>query len=139
MNLTPAYEYLNKPQRIELKIRRLMYRREALISCLLPKGLKPKEIQVQETSPGDKMADVMVDVKVIEDDIQRLSLEKTEAVKDIIRTIGMLDNDAERTVLTGYFLARRSMVDLSEEMNYSLRSAFRLRRKALEHVTRLIA
>lgn len=139
MNLKPAYEYLNKPHRIELRIRRLMYRREALLSCLLPKGLKPKIVQVQESAPGDKMADVMAEVKGIEDEVERLSWEKVEAIQDTIRTISRLESDAERTVLMGFYVARRPMTELAEELHYSERSAFRLKRKALENITRLIA
>ena len=138
MNLKIANEYLNRPHRIDLKIRRLMYRREALLNCLLPKAIRPKYIQVQEGTPGDKMADVMAEVKDIEDEIARLYDERTKAVRETMQTIERLDDDAERTVLFGYYLARRNMNDLAEEIHYSVRSAFRLKRKALENITRLI-
>lgn len=139
MNTQPAYLYLNRPYKIDLQVRRLLYKREALLSCLLPKGITLKKDKVQESFTGDKIGDVLGEVEYIEQNINRLLNEKAGVVRETLDTIDKLDSEEERTVLIGFYLARRSMTDLAEEMHYSVRSAFRLKRRALEKIVDLIA
>lgn len=138
MNIQPAYLYLNRPYKLDIKVRRLLYKREALLSCLLPKALVPKEVQVQESVSGDKLGDILGEVEEIEQNIDALLREKAEAVRDTAETIDKLESEEERAVLIGFFLARKSMMEIAEEIHYSRRSIFRLKHRALEHLMELI-
>lgn len=138
MNLQTAYDFLNRAHRIDLKVRGLMYKREALLSCLLPKALTPKAIQVQESIPGDKLSDIMAEVQIIEQDINRLLNEKAAAVRETAAMLDKIEDEEERTVLTGFFVARRSMTEIAAELHYSIRSAYRIRRRGMEKLATMI-
>lgn len=138
MNLQTAYDFLNRPHRIDLKVRGLMYKREALLSCLLPKALTPKAIQVQESIPSDKLSDIMAEVQLIEQEINRLLNEKARAIREIVETVDKLDREEERLVLIGFFVSRRTMTDLAEEMHYSVQGVYTLRRRGMTKIKALL-
>lgn len=138
MSLRDVYVFLNRAHSIDRRIQTLCYKREGFLSCLLPKALTPKAIQVQESIPGDKLSEVMAEVQLIEQEINRLLNEKARAIREIVETVEKLDREEERLVLIGFFVSRRTMTDLAEEMHYSVQGVYTLRRRGMTKIKALL-
>ena len=138
MSLRDVYVFLNRAHSIDRRIQTLCYKREGFLSCLLPKALTPKAVQVQESTSGDKLSEIMAEVQIIEQEINRLLNEKARAIREIVETVEKLDREEERLVLIGFFVSRRTMTDLAEEMHYSVQGVYTLRRRGMTKIKALL-
>ena len=119
MNRQDTYNYLMRVRHIENKILRMELRCEELRTCLDAKAIRYDKVNVQ-TSPTDKVSEIVSTVVDLEKEIRHLRCEKARLVNEISEAIEKLAKDSEKTVLTLYFIRRKTMEDhLSEILEAS--------------------
>lgn len=127
-----------RERRIEKRIRRLMIRREELMSCLYPGSMRYDVDRVQE-SPDDRMAAVFAEVDDLDRKIGALLVEKATAVIEVGHAIETLEDENEKDVLSMFFIERRSTSEIAEEKHYSVRQIQRLRKRGVEKMSHNVA
>lgn len=130
-----GYDYMMRPRRLELRIRRVCLQIEELESCLLPQGIRYDRDKVQ-TSPEDQLSKVAARILELEKVRDQMIHERALLILEVQDNIDTLDSEPERLVLEAYFLSRMSMVSIAEMMHYSLRQTFNIRTKALQKIAR---
>lgn len=130
-----GYDYMMRPRRLELRIRRVCLQIEELESCLLPQGIRYDKDKVQ-TSPEDQLSKVAARILELEKIRDQMIRERALLILEVQDNIDTLDSEPERLVLEAYFLSRMSMVSIAEMMHYSLRQTFNIRTKALQKIAR---
>lgn len=130
-----GYDYMMRPRRLELRIRRVCLQIEELESCLLPQGIRYDKDKVQ-TSPEDQLSKVAARILELEKVRDQMIRERALLILEVQDSIDTLDSEPERLVLEAYFLSRMSMVSIAEMMHYSLRQTFNIRTKALQKIAR---
>lgn len=130
-----GYDYMMRPRRLELRIRRICLQIEELESCLLPQGIRYDKDKVQ-TSPEDQLSKVAARILELEKVRDQMIRERALLILEVQDSIDTLDSEPERLVLEAYFLSRMSMVSIAEMMHYSLRQTFNIRTKALQKIAR---
>lgn len=117
MTLDETYDFLMQIRRKEIIIRRKETQRDELRACLLPGAIRYDRDRVQST-PTDKMADVIVRVDELDREIEQLRREKASLVIEISDAIETLEDDNEKTVLTEFYIARAPMTEVANAINY---------------------
>ena len=130
-----GYDYMMRPRRLELRIRRICLQIEELESCLLPQGIRYDKDKVQ-TSSEDQLSKVAARILELEKVRDQMIHERALLILEVQDNIDTLDSEPERLVLEAYFLSRMSMVSIAEMMHYSLRQTFNIRTKALQKIAR---
>lgn len=136
MTLTETYEYLQRPRKLELSIMRLSLQHDELQACLLPAAIRYDKDVVQ-TSPDDKLSEVAAAVLDLEKKIQRLRSQKARLLLEINAAIDKLD-DKDAVILTAYYVKRMTMSDVADIIDKSLQHTYRLRKKAVQHLSELM-
>ncbi len=136
MTITETYDYLLRPRRLELSILRLCLQHEELQTCLLPAAIRYDKDVVQ-TSPEDKLSDVAAAVLDLEDKIRRMKQQKARLILEISTAINKLD-DREAVILTAYYVKRLTMEDVADIIDKSLQHTYRLRKRAVLHLSELM-
>ena len=136
MTLTETYEYLQRPRKLELSIMRLSLQHDELQACLLPAAIRYDKDVVQ-TSPEDKLSEVAAAVLDLEKKIQRLRSQKARMLLEINAAIDKLD-DKDAVILTAYYIKRMTMSDVADIIDKSLQHTYRLRKKAVQHLSELM-
>lgn len=136
MTLTETYEYLQRPRKLELSIMRLSLQHDELQACLLPAAIRYDKDVVQ-TSPEDKLSEVAAAVLDLEKKIQRLRSQKARLLLEINAAIDKLD-DKDAVILTAYYVKRMTMSDVADVIDKSLQHTYRLRKKAVQHLSELM-
>lgn len=138
MTIKETYEYLNQIRALDLSIRRLTLWHDELESCLLP-GAVRYDKDVVQTSPEDKFSEIAAKVVDLEKEIRQLQLEKRRMIYTVGMAIEQLDDEAEKTVLSAFYVGRIPMIDIAEIVHYSLRRTYDIRRNAIGHLGERIA
>ena len=136
MTLTETYEYLQRPRKLQLSIMRLSLQHDELQACLLPAAIRYDKDVVQ-TSPEDKLSEVAAAVLDLEKKIQRLRSQKARMLLEINAAIDKLD-DKDAVILTAYYVKRMTMSDVADIIDKSLQHTYRLRKKAVQHLSELM-
>ena len=123
MTLDETYDFLMQIRRKGIIIRRKETQRDELRACLLPGAIRYDRDRVQST-PTDKMADVIARVDELDREIEQLRREKATLVIEISDAIEKLEDDNEKTVLT----------ELADAINYSVRRAYHFRKMGVTHL-----
>ena len=121
------YEYLQFPRELERTISRLAMVRDELEASLLPGGIRYDTDRVQ-TSPEDRLPDVIGRIVELEDQIESLQAEKARAIMRISEAIEQLEDGGQKSVLTAYYIRRMPMRKIAESLNYSEQWAYKTRR-----------
>lgn len=137
MTLDETYDFLMQIRRKEIIIRRKEMQRDELRACLLPGAIRYDRDRVQST-PTDKMADVIARVDELDREIERLKLEKAQAIIEISDVIEKLDNDKEKAVLTAFYIKAASMEAVAGIVCYSVRHTYLLRKQGVEHLKEVL-
>lgn len=137
MELNETYDFLMQIRRKEIIIRRKEMQRDELRACLLPGAVRYDRDKVQST-PTDKMSDVMARVDELDREIERLKLEKAQAIIEISDVIEKLDNDKEKAVLTAFYIKAASMEAVAGIVCYSVRHTYLLRKQGVEHLKEVL-
>lgn len=138
MDLNETYDFLMQIRRKEIIIRRKEMQRDELRACLLPGAVRYDRDKVQST-PTDKMSDVMARVDELEREIEQLKLEKARAIIEISDIIEKLDNDKEKAVLTAFYIKAASMETVAGIVCYSVRHTYLLRKQGVEHLKEVLS
>ena len=133
MTTNYVYIFLTSVRKIEAEIQKLTIRHDELQTCLLPGAIRYDGDRVQ-TSPDDKMSEIAAEVVDLERQIQELRLHKFRKVGEIADAVRMLGNDDEQMVLMGYYVGRLPMARVAELIHQSTRSAYYIRRRAVQHL-----
>lgn len=133
MTTNYVYIFLTSVRKIEAEIQKLTIRHDELQTCLLPGAIRYDGDRVQ-TSPDDKMSEIAAEVVDLERQIQELRLHKSRKVREIEDAVRMLGNDDEQMVLMGYYVGRLPMARVAELIHQSPRSAYYIRRRAVQHL-----
>lgn len=133
MDLNETYGFLMQIRRKEIIIRRKETQRDELRACLLPGAVRYDRDKVQST-PTDKMSDVMARVDELDREIEQLRREKATLVIEISDAIEKLEDDNEKTVLTEFYIARAPMTQAADAINYSVRRAYDFRKRGVIHL-----
>lgn len=133
MDLNETYDFLMQIRRKEIIIRRKETQRDELRACLLPGAVRYDRDKVQST-PTDKMSDVMARVDELDREIEQLRREKATLVIEISDAIEKLEDDNEKTVLTVFYIARAPMTQAADAINYSVRRAYDFRKRGVTHL-----
>lgn len=137
MTLDETYDFLMQIRRKGIIIRRKETQRDELRACLLPGAIRYDRDRVQST-PTDKMADVIARVDELDREIERLKLEKAQAIIEISDVIEKLDNDKEKAVLTAFYIKAASMEAVAGIVCYSVRHTYLLRKQGVEHLKEVL-
>lgn len=133
MDLNETYDFLMQIRRKEIIIRRKETQRDELRACLLPGAIRYDRDKVQST-PTDKMSDVMARVDELDREIEQLRREKASLIIEIGDAIEKLEDDNEKTVLTEFYIARAPMTQAADAINYSVRRAYDFRKRGVIHL-----
>lgn len=133
MDLNETYDFLMQIRRKEIIIRRKETLRDELRACLLPGAVRYDRDKVQST-PTDKMSDVMARVDELDREIEQLRREKASLIIEIGDAIEKLEDDNEKTVLTEFYIARAPMTQAADAINYSVRRAYDFRKRGVIHL-----
>lgn len=133
MDLNETYDFLMQIRRKEIIIRRKETQRDELRACLLPGAVRYDRDKVQ-TTPTDKMSDVMARVDELDREIEQLRREKASLIIEIGDAIERLEDDNEKTVLTEFYIARAPMTQAADAINYSVRRAYDFRKRGVIHL-----
>ena len=123
MDLNETYDFLMQIRRKEIIIRRKETQRDELRACLLPGAIRYDRDRVQST-PTDKMADVIARVDELDREIEQLRREKASLVIVISDAIEKLEDD----------IARAPMTEVADAINYSVRRAYHFRKMGVTHL-----
>lgn len=137
MDLNETYDFLMQIRRKEIIIRRKETQRDELRACLLPGAVRYDRDKVQST-PTDKMSDVMARVDELDREIEQLRREKATLVIEISDAIEKLEDDNEKTVLTEFYIARAPMTQAADAINYSVRRAYDFRKRGVIHLEEVL-
>lgn len=138
MELQATYDYLMQVRKTENAIKRKQLRREELKSCLLPGAIRYDLDKVQ-TSPKDKIPEIMAKVDELDRQIEELMQEKAMQVIEIGEAIERLEDDNEKTVLTAFYIGRAPMNDVAAAINYSPRRTYYFRKQGVIHLGEVLA
>lgn len=126
-----------------LTVRRLSYeiwrkelRLEEIRSTLLPKAITYDGDRVQ-TSPEDRMSEVMAKVVDLDAQIRQLKEKKAMAILALGDDIDRVDDERCRAVLDAYYIAGQRMTDIAESMAYSRQHVYKLRRAGVEKMRQM--
>lgn len=132
-----VYEFLDRPVKIDHEVRRIRERIAALRGCLLPKGIRYDADRVQ-TSPEDTMSRISAEIADLEAQAGQLLDDKARAVAGIARAIDALEDEREKDVLTLYYIGRKSVRRIAEELHYSRRWVIRLKRSGVTKLSQRV-
>lgn len=115
--LNEAYTWLNRSRRCDSEIRRMVTKIEELKNCLLASGIDYSKDRIN-SSPDDNMSKIFAEIDETERMIREKSLEKGVMVCEINEAIEKLPSDLQKSVLSEFFIARKSVAKIAREMNY---------------------
>ena len=137
MDLQSTFNYLLQIRRKGHIIRRKQLLCEELRSSLGARAIQYDRDRVQ-TSPTDKVSEVICKVIDLEEQIERLQLEKALLIIEIGDAIEQLEDEKEARILTAYYIRRLTMEQVAEEMDYSLQHTYRLRKRGVQHISGIL-
>ena len=105
MDLQSTFDYLMQIRKKEYAIKRKQLRCEELRSCLGARAIQYDRDRVQ-TSPVDKVSEIICKVADLEDQIEQLQEEKALLIIEIGDAIEQLEDDNEKTVLAEFYIGR---------------------------------
>lgn len=133
MDLQETYNYLLQIRRKEYAIRRKQLLCEELRSSLGARAIQYDRDRVQ-TSPVDKVSEIICKVADLEDQIEQLQEEKALLIIEIGDAIEQLEDDNEKTVLAEFYIGRVPMAQVAEIINYSIRRTYYFRKQGAIHL-----
>lgn len=116
-----AKTFLKNIRNETLELKELQERHAWLWGEILPKGMKPKEIQVQTTIEPDKLGDNRAAAVDLEKEIEEMMHNLVKKHLRAEKYINQLEDSRQRLVLQLYYLSidRRTWSDVSKIMGYS--------------------
>lgn len=126
-------ELLEGPEIIGRKISRVDSEIRGLRDALTSTGSQLGKERVQ-SSPEDNMSRTFAEICDKEDEKNKLQEEKIQAIKRIYDASNLLQDDRESTVIIGLYVGKKRAIEIAKEINYSERTIFDFRSKAIKHL-----
>ena len=133
MELNEGYRWLSRPRAIDSKIRRLESKIEELRTCLEPNAIR-YDVDKVNSSPDDMTSKIFAEIDEAERMCHELRLQKANIIFEITNGIENIHNESAKDVLNGFYIAKKRMPDIAEELNYELSWCYRLRRIGIEEL-----
>lgn len=133
MTIKETYNFLTSVRRTEAEIVKLTIRHDELQTCLLPGAIRYDGDRVQ-TSPDDKMGKIAAEVVDLEAEIRDAKIRKAEQVRQVEEAISTLEDEDEQMVLLAFYGGRIPMSRVADMIHYTPRTAYRIRRRAVQHL-----
>lgn len=116
-----AKNFLKNIRNETLELKELQERHAWLWGEILPKGIRPKDIQVQCSGEQDKLGDNRAEAVDLEKEIEEKMHRLVKRHLQAEMYINQLTDSRQRLVLELYYLSidRRTWVDVSKIMGYS--------------------
>lgn len=137
MNIRQTYEFLLQIRRIEPRIQHAIIQYESLKSVLLPSGIRYDLDKIQ-TTPADQMSAITARLIDLEQEVFDMQDYRERVAVEITDAIRKLHEKDEQAVLMAYYLGRKKMEDIAEEMPCSIRTAYYLKRKGVSHLSNIL-
>lgn len=129
-------KYLEQIERynrmIEFKTNELKTLREM---ALVIKSAGSDDMKIQSGSPKNRLEESCIDIADAEQELKALISRFLNAKRKIIGEIEQLEDTNEYTVLTMRYVECKSMRDIAESLNYSVKNIERIRTKAIQNFT----
>jgi len=129
-------KYLGQIERynrmIEFKTNELKTLREM---ALVIKSAGTDDMKIQSGSPKNKLEESCIEIADSEQELKDLITRYLNAKKKIIGEIEQLEDTNEYTVLIMRYVECRSMRDIAESLNYSVKNIERIHTNAIENFT----
>ena len=133
MEINEGYRWLSRPRAIDSKIRRLESKIEELKTCLEPNAIQYDKERVN-SSPDDMTSKIFAEIDEAERMIHELKLEKASNLFEINQAIENINDEAAKDVLNGFYIAKKKMPAIANELNFELSWCYRLRRIGIEQL-----
>lgn len=130
MTRTEIYSILNRVSNLDAELQIINMRIERMESTLQGHAIRYDSDRVQ-TSPADKMADVLSDVEPLLTKQKYLQRELLKAEQETADLIGCLTDSKYRLVLTYRYTASLPWSAIAARMSYDERHVMRLRDEAV--------
>lgn len=124
MTRQEAKELLQRPARIESRLRRKTQELETLRASLIPGAVRYDADKVQ-TTPGDRLADAMAELVELEEEIAQLQIEKGLAVLRIGKVLDQIE-DKHAEILLAFYACRKPAKEIAERLHYSISYIYEL-------------
>ena len=133
MEIKKGYDFLNRIRTCENKIRRLRYTLQELRSCELPRGGEEGPV-VQRSRSGSQVERIAERIVQLEAELEEEIQEKGMAVMEVDEVLNKLPEGAEKTILYDCYVARIPMKKIADQVGYSLKYCYKLRKKGIERM-----
>lgn len=134
---TEAFNTLNAVRVIDLRIQRLMSKKEMLESCLLPSGIRYDLDKVQG-SYQNQMEKLTGEISAVEQELREMFSAKRAKAAEIELLIDQVSSDECKTILYMRFLSNKRIKDIANSMSYSNDWVYKKMRKGVDEVGRII-
>lgn len=132
-----AKAYLNRYQRLKGYIRARQTELAELRGTLIPSSVDYTGITVQ-TSPHDKMAEIMAEIDSLEQRITDATIDALKVLRDIEDVVQQMKDPRQQTLVINYYLNGLTWEQTAEAMGYDLRWIYRLHGQALDSVEEIL-
>lgn len=127
-------EYLKDVRHCYLEIEAKKRQRERLLDLLTDTTIKPREVDVQTSSSGDKLGDIMAQIADLDEAINRQIESLCRKQKRAAFMIAKLSRTEYRAIMTDYYLNAYTWEYVAEKNGYSMEGTFKIHKKALEEL-----
>ena len=128
-----VYEILKRPQEIQYEIRGKMAMREEYESMLYPSGIR-YDLEKVQTSPRDRMPEIVAKLDLIDRFLAQLSKEYVDASDEAEKLISMLTEPSARMIFTRYYLGGEKIRELAADQNYSRNGVYAIIRRGINEI-----
>lgn len=128
-------EELNRPLRLEQKIKAKETMIEGLRASLLPRAIRYDADKVQ-TSPSDITLEIMAEIDELERELQKLMDQRLMSVRMVSTAIRKIDDPICAEVMAARYIRGRKYEQIAEDMGFSERWVYNTIRKGVKKIGR---
>jgi DNA-directed RNA polymerase specialized sigma24 family protein len=137
MVMSDVYTFLYQVQVKDDEINRCIIQRDALVSCLMPAGMRYDKDKVQ-TSPDDQLGEIGARIADIDTYIRRLQREKAHAIIEISDAVNRLESKYEKLVLLRFYITGMSVRQIADMMHYSMRQVYYYKKQGAQNLLAIL-
>lgn len=126
-----VFNLLNAPRWDHEKLKSLMAQREAVYDSVMPTAIRYDLDKVQ-SSPEDPMTEMMARLEDIDRKIIAARKQFIDDSDRIVEACADLPCEEERTVITMYYIGRKSMIEIADTIGYARSRTYEYRQQALK-------
>ena len=133
MTKEELYTVLLAPSRIDNKIRHIDIKIQELEFMLYPSGIRYDKNNVQ-TSPSDKMGDVMAEIGDLMTLRDNLGTQMPKAMLEAEAVLSDLPRDEYNVMYFKYIGCIPTWEEVARKVNFTERHVFRIKKRAIAHL-----